>query len=83
MIASNIETLAKSKDEAKKDFTLGLETVIMEDNFSDIPELVKFAAEKDVDYILASHVVSYTPEIFAKPMYLTLSKPTIALKFNR
>ncbi len=67
LIANNIETSAKSKDEAKKDSTLGLETVIMKDNFSDLPELVKFAAENDVDYILASHVVLYTPKIFAKP----------------
>lgn len=65
LIASNIEALAKTKDEAKRDFKLGLETVIMEDNSSDIPELIKFAAEKDVDYIIVSHVVPYTPDIFA------------------
>jgi MoaA/NifB/PqqE/SkfB family radical SAM enzyme len=58
LIASNIETLAKSKDEAKRDFRLGLETVIMEDNFSDLPELVKFAAEKNVDYIIVSHTLN-------------------------
>ncbi len=79
LIASNIETLAKSKDEAKRDFRLGLETVIMEDNFLDLPELVKFAAEKDVDYIIASHVTPYTPEVFAKTMYLTLSRLTIEI----
>jgi len=79
LIASNIETLAKSKDEAKRDFRLGLEIVIMEDNFSDLPELVKFAADKNVDYIIASHVVPYTQEVFAKTMYLTLSRPTIEI----
>jgi len=33
----------------------------------------------DVDYIIASHVVPYTWEIFAETMYLTLSKPTIEI----
>jgi radical SAM protein with 4Fe4S-binding SPASM domain len=79
LIAGNVEMLAKSKDEAKRDFGLGLETVIMEDNFSDLPELVNFAAEKNVDYIIASHVVPYAQEIFAKTMYLTLSRPTIEI----
>jgi radical SAM protein with 4Fe4S-binding SPASM domain len=79
LIASNIETLAKCKYEAKRDFRLGLETVIVEDNFSDLPELVKFAAEKNVDHIIASHVVPYTQEIFAKTMYLPLSRPTIEI----
>jgi MoaA/NifB/PqqE/SkfB family radical SAM enzyme len=79
LIASNIEMLAKCKDEAKRDFGISLETVIMEDNFSDLPELVKFAAEKNVDYIIVSHVMPYTREIFAKTMYLTLSSPTIKI----
>lgn len=79
LIASNIERLAKGKDGAKRDFRLGLETVVMEDNFSEIPELTKFAAEKGVDYVIVSHVMPYTREIFAKTMYLTLSKPAIEI----
>lgn len=77
LIAENIESLAKNRDKAKRDFKLGLETVIMIDNFSDIPDLVKFAAEKEIDYIVASHVVPYTKDILSKTVYITLSRPAI------
>ncbi|MEM1564116.1 MAG: radical SAM protein [Candidatus Bathyarchaeia archaeon] len=79
LIAKNIRGLAKTKDKAKRNFKLGLETVIMKDNFLEIPELLKFAAFNDVDYIIASHVVPYTKEIFAEATYLTLSKPAIEI----
>jgi radical SAM protein with 4Fe4S-binding SPASM domain len=77
LIVENIEGLAKNRDKAKTDFRLGLETVIMTDNFSDIPNLVKFAAEKEIDYIIASHVIPYTEDILAKTVYITSSKPAI------
>ncbi|MEM2281476.1 MAG: radical SAM protein, partial [Candidatus Bathyarchaeia archaeon] len=79
LIANNIEKIAKSRNRAAGDFRLGLETVLMNDNFLDLPELVRFAAEKDIDYIIASHVVPHTEEIYAKVMYLTLSKPTVEI----
>ncbi|MBS7620535.1 radical SAM protein [Candidatus Bathyarchaeota archaeon] len=79
LIAENLRGLAKNKDKAKRDFKLGLEIVIMKDNFLDIPDLVRFAVTNNVDYIIASHVVPYTKEIFAKTMYLTLSKPAIEI----
>jgi radical SAM protein with 4Fe4S-binding SPASM domain len=77
LIAENIESLAKNRDKAKRDFKLGLETVIMIDNFTDIPDLVKFTAEKEIDYIVASHVIPYTKDILSKTVYITLSKPAI------
>ncbi|MEM2954152.1 MAG: radical SAM protein [Candidatus Bathyarchaeia archaeon] len=79
LIVNNIIELAKNKSKARRDCKLGLETVIMENNFRDIPDLVDFAALNDVDYIIGSHVVPYTKEIFAETMYLTLSKPTIQI----
>lgn len=79
LIANNIIELAREKDKAKRDFKLGLETVIMKDNFLDIPELVKFAALNNVNYMIASHVLPYTKEIFTETIYLTLSKPTIEI----
>jgi len=77
LIAQNIESLVKNRNRSKRDFRLGLEIVIMKDNFSDIPNLVKFAAEKEIDYIIASHIIPYTEDILAKTVYITLSKPAI------
>lgn len=79
LIINNIDRLSKSRDKAAREFRLGLETVIMEDNLLGLPELVKFAAEKEIDYIIVSHVMPYTKEICAKAMYLTLSKPAVEI----
>lgn len=79
LIVENIEGLTKNKAEAKRDFELGLETVITMDNFFAIPELVRFAAEKEINSITASHVIPYMMEFIAKTVYLTLSKRSLEI----
>ncbi|MEM2588996.1 MAG: SPASM domain-containing protein [Candidatus Bathyarchaeia archaeon] len=79
LTTKNIERLVKTKNEAGRDFKLGLEAVILTDNFLDIPRIVKFAIDYDFDFMMLSHVVPYTKEIFAKSVYVTLSEPTIEI----
>ncbi|MEM0096831.1 MAG: radical SAM protein [Candidatus Bathyarchaeia archaeon] len=79
LIVDNIGKLAKIRNKAVREFRLGLETVIVEDNFLELPKLVEFAADRNIDYIFVSHVMPYTTEICTKAMYLTLSKPVVEI----
>ena len=57
-------------------FKLGVEAVVMKDNFMDLPKLVRSLAERNVDYIIVPHVAPYTEEVFRNSIYMTLSKPS-------
>jgi len=76
VIMDNFQYVAGIREKVGRNFKLGVEVVIMKDNFRDLPQLVKNLAEKDVDYILVSHVVPYTEEVFRNSVYMTLSKPS-------
>lgn len=78
-ILKNFQHIAKIKDKAKKEFKLGIEAVIMQDNFWDLPHLVQNSAESNVDFIIVSHVVPYTQKVFQKTLYTTLSKPSFEI----
>ncbi|MEM1539701.1 MAG: SPASM domain-containing protein, partial [Candidatus Bathyarchaeia archaeon] len=71
--------IAKLKDKAAREFKLGVEAVIMEDNFKDLPNLVGNLAENNIDYIIVSHVVPYTQETYEKALYTTLSRPSLEI----
>lgn len=78
-IVKNFRNVAKIKEKAEKEFKLGIEAVIMEDNFRDLPNLVKNSAESSVDYIIVSHVVPYSQEVYEKTLYTTLSKQPLEI----
>ena len=79
IIMDNFQYVAKIKNTAKNTFKLGVEAVIMKENVEDLPLLVKNLAEKDIDYIIVSHVVPYTEHIFRRSVYVTLSKPSFEI----
>ncbi|MCD6466094.1 radical SAM protein [Candidatus Bathyarchaeota archaeon] len=60
-------------------FKLGVEVVVMRSNFEDLPTLVKRIAQEEADYILVSHVVPYTEEIFQDSVYVTLSRKPLEI----
>lgn len=78
-VTRNFRHIAKLKEKANREFKLGIEAVIMEDNFKDLPSLVKNSAENNVDYIIVSHVVPYTQKAYDKALYITLSKPSLEI----
>ncbi|MEM3442840.1 MAG: radical SAM protein [Candidatus Bathyarchaeia archaeon] len=79
LITENVGYLTKNRDKPKNVLDLGIEIVIMADNFRDLPDLIKFSAESEIDYIIASHVASYTEDVLAKALYLTMSKNSIEI----
>jgi len=75
-IMKNFQYLTEIKRRVEGNFKLGVEAVVMKDNFMDLPQLVRSLAERNVDYIIVSHVVPYTEDIFRNSVYMTLSKPS-------
>ena len=74
VIMRNFEYVAKAKRKSVREFRLGVEAVVMKENYKDLPNLIECLAQRGVDYILVSHVVPYTEEIFRGSIYITLSK---------
>lgn len=70
----NFRHMAKMKRISGGSFKLGIEVVIMKSNFMDLPALVKEAANEGVDYVLVSHVVPYTEDVFRNALYITISR---------
>lgn len=75
-IMKNFRKLAEMKGKLGDALELGVEVVVMNYNFTDLPNLVRSLAEQNVDRITVSHVVPYTEEIFANAVYMMLSKPS-------
>lgn len=73
IIIRNFKHIARVKRRLNHRFKLGVETVLMRENYEDLPKLIEKAAEEDVDYILVSHVVPYTKSVFKSSTYVTMS----------
>lgn len=78
-VIKNFHYMAGIKHQSKREIELGVESVITEDNLRDLPDLVKISAENNVDFIIASHAIPYSEEIFAKTVYATISKRSIEI----
>ncbi|MEM2341654.1 MAG: radical SAM protein [Candidatus Bathyarchaeia archaeon] len=78
-LLSNFRHIARMKRLNKNSFKLGIEAVIMKSNFMDLPNLIEETAREDVDYILVSHVVPYTRDMFSNSMYITISKKPLEI----
>mgnify|MGYP000005727609 FL=1 len=79
VIMRNFSYIADLKRDAERKFELGVEAVLMKENFRDLPRLVENLAQKNVDYILVSHVVPYTKKTHKRAVYITLSKPSFEI----
>lgn len=74
VVLRNFHHVSKMKKNLNGTFRLGVEAVVMKDNFMDLPNLVNWFSHEEVDYILVSHVMPYTKEIFQKSVYIPLSR---------
>jgi radical SAM protein with 4Fe4S-binding SPASM domain len=77
-VVKNFQYVAGMKGKATRDFKLGVEAVLMRWNLKDLPRLVEELAGS-VDYILVSHAVPYTYNVFRELTYTTLSKVSIEI----
>lgn len=78
-LLNNFRHIARMKRLNKNSFKLGVEAVIMKSNFMDLPSLIEEAAREGVDYILVSHVVPYTEDIFNNSIYITISEKPLEI----
>jgi len=73
----NLEHVASLK--RKGDFVLGISTVLMKENYSDLIDLIYSASKIGVDYISVSHIFPYSYEIGKQAVYSTLSRESFEI----
>ncbi|MEM1587302.1 MAG: radical SAM protein [Candidatus Bathyarchaeia archaeon] len=78
-ILNNFRHIARIKRLRGNSFKLGIEAVIMRSNFNDLPNLIEEAAGEDVDYLLVSHLVPYTENMFHESVYVTMSGKSLEI----
>jgi MoaA/NifB/PqqE/SkfB family radical SAM enzyme len=74
VILRNFQHISKMKRNFKGTFKLGVEAVVMKDNYIDLPSLIEELSHGEVDYIIISHIMPYTEEMFRRAVYIPLSK---------
>ncbi|QEE14523.1 radical SAM protein [Promethearchaeum syntrophicum] len=72
-ITSNFQYLSKQRKEGKI-AELAIETVIMRSNLHDLPYLIEYCSEFNVDSIYVSHVLPYDESMLLETLYFTVSK---------
>lgn len=50
-------------------FRLGVEFVLMRDNYHELPEIIEWAARQGASFALVSHVLSYHPDTASQDMF--------------
>ena len=79
-IGNALEALAKAKVETgKAEFRIGIEFVLMRSNISELPELLSWAAAKDVSFVIVTHVLPYDKDHAQEAVYETCSNEAITL----
>ncbi len=73
---NNLQSAAQALNNG---FRLGLEIVISKNNIHELPEMVKWAAGHDVDYILVSHLFAYDQEMVAESLFSTNTLDALSL----
>jgi len=79
ILFNNLKHVAKIKKDAKRDFKLGIEVVVMRSNIDDLPETVKIATEYGIDFISVSHILPYTKNLYDEVIYTTISEESLKL----
>ena len=54
-----VSILEKSRSKNNPNFKIGLETVVSTTNYTAIPELIRWACDNKIDYVLVSHLIRY------------------------
>ncbi len=63
----------------KFDTSVGIEVVVTEENYSELPELISQVIEEGVDFITVTHVIPYNREVYKTACYLGISGPSLEL----
>ncbi len=72
-LLENIAYLTKLK--GKNGFSrIGIETVLMKSNLHDLLNVIEYAAQLDIDFIVVSHLIPYTENIQDEVLYTTISE---------
>ena len=70
----NLHYVARIKDRVVEDFRLGVEIVMMRSNYNELPDLISKLAHEGVDYIVVSHLIPYSDELYGDIAYTTVSR---------
>jgi len=79
IILNNFRYISRKKRSSGNSFKLGIEAIVMRSNFNDLPNLIEETAKEDVDYILVSHIVPYTENMFYNSIHVTISKKVLEI----
>lgn len=74
VILRNFQHVSRMKRNFKETFKLGVEAVVMRDNYMDLPSLIEELSYEEADYIIISHIMPYTEEMFQRAIYIPLSR---------
>jgi len=72
-IVTNFNYLSKQRKEGKL-AELAIESVIMRSNLHDLPYLIEYCSEFNVDSIYVSHVLVFDESMLSETLYFTISK---------
>jgi len=79
-IGNALEALVKAKQSTgKAGFKIGIEFVLMRSNISELPELLRWAASRDVSFVIVTHVLPYDKDHAQEAVYETCSNEAITL----
>jgi MoaA/NifB/PqqE/SkfB family radical SAM enzyme len=78
-ILNNLQYVANARNRSGNRMRIGVGVVVTTDNVGELPELVRHLAEKQVDYIMMTHVVPYSANISDRSLFTTLSRRSIEI----
>ncbi len=74
-----VSLLHKASKTLGRDLQIGLEIVVSSENVVELPDMVRWAIKKNVDYVLVTHLFAYDQEMAAQSLFSTNSRAAIAL----
>ena len=78
-ILNNLQYFARVRNRSSNRMSIGVGVVATTENVVELPELVKHLAEKQVDYIMMTHVMPYSADILDRSLFTTLSRRSIEI----
>lgn len=79
LVSNGLQHLQDAARSSGTQFSYGLEVVVSSSNIHELPEMVTWALEHGVNYMLVSHLFPYDPEMAAKNLFATNSERALAL----
>lgn len=77
-----VRYLKEAKDKLDKSFKIGLEVVLSKSTISTLPQLVGWAGDNGLDYILATHLIQYDEQGEAENIFNPNEQQAVEI-FNR